>query len=76
MENSRHHPIYVQIGLNILYYRKKKGLTQEKLAEKASYSRNHIQQIETASTIPSVDALLDIAEALEIPPCKLFEFKD
>ena len=26
-------------------------------------------------TLPSVIALLDIAEALEIPPSKLFEFR-
>ena len=76
MEKQKHRQTYVQIGLNILYYRKMKGYTQEKLAELASYSRNHIQQIETAATIPSVDALLDIAQALEIPPCKLLEFKD
>ncbi len=61
------------IGLNILYYRKEKGYTQQQLAEKTSYSKNHIQQIETAKATPSVIALLDIAEALEIPPSKLFE---
>lgn len=41
----------------------------------AGYSKNHIQQVETAKTLPSVIALLDIAEALEIPPSKLFEFR-
>ena len=40
-----------------------------------SYSKNHIQQVETAKTLPSVIALLDIAEALDIPPSKLFEFR-
>jgi len=45
------------------------------LAEMTSYSRNHIQQIETACAIPSVDALIDIADALNIPPSKLFETK-
>ena len=38
-----------------------------------SYSKNHIQKIETAMASPSVEALLDIAEALEISPEKLFE---
>lgn len=76
MEKDKRQAVYVQIGLNILHYRKIRGWTQEKLAEKASYSRNHIQQIETAAAIPSVDALLDIAEALNIPICKLFEFRD
>lgn len=68
-----HQKVYEQIGLNVLYYRKKLGMTQMQLAEKANYSRNHIQKIETAEAVPSVEALLDIAEALDIPPEKLFE---
>lgn len=75
MMDIKHYKTYVQIGLNILYYRKEQGITQMQLAEMTSYSRNHIQQIETAHAIPSVDALLDIAEALNIPVSKLFEFR-
>ncbi len=71
--NDRHHRDFIRIGLNILYYRKQKGITQQKLAEMTSYSKNHIQKIETAAASPSVEALLDIAEALEISPAKLFE---
>ena len=71
--NERHHEDFLRIGLNILYYRKQKGITQQKLAEMTSYSKNHIQKIETAMASPSVEALLDIAEALEISPAKLFE---
>ena len=61
--NERHHEDLLRIGLNILYYRKQKGITQQKLAEMTSYSKNHIQKIETAMASPSVEALLDIAEA-------------
>ena len=71
--NERHHEDFLRIGLNILYYRKQKGITQQKLAEMTSYSKNHIQKIETAMASPSVETLLDIAEALEISPEKLFE---
>ena len=71
----KHYKTYVKIGLNILYNRKEQGITQMQLAEMTSYSRNHIQQIETACASPSVDALLDIAAALGIPPAKLFETK-
>ena len=53
--------------------RKQKGLTQQALAETTSYSKNHIQKIETAVASPSVEALLDIAEALEVPVSKLFD---
>lgn len=47
-------------------------MTQLQLAEAANYSLNHIQQIETAKTTPSVEALLDIADALEVPVTELF----
>ena len=73
--DSRHQEALSKIGLNSLYYRRQKGYTQQQLAEITSYSKNHIQQVETAKTLPSVIALLDIAEALEIPPGKLFEFR-
>ena len=72
---DEHQADYEQIGLNMLYYRKKLGLTQLQLAEKANYSRNHIQQVETATAVPSVAALLDISKALNISPALLFELR-
>lgn len=72
MENS-HNKALAAIGLKIMLYRKQQGLTQLQLAEMTSYSRNHIQQVETARTVPSVIALLDIARALRVPVAKLFE---
>ncbi len=71
--NDRYHEDFVRIGLNILYYRKQQGITQQKLAEMTSYSKNHIQKIETANASPSVEALFDIASALQVPIEKLFE---
>ena len=73
--DKKHPQALIQIGLNILYYRKSRGLTQEQLAELLGYSKNHIQQVETACAVPSVALLLDLAEVLDIPPGKLFEFK-
>ena len=70
---ERHHEDYIRIGLNILYYRRQKGLTQEQLAEKSNYSKNHIQRVETAKAVPSVEILLDIADVLGVPVAKLFE---
>lgn len=72
---DKHYKDYVKIGLNILYYRKERGITQAQLAEMTSYTTNHIQRIETAHSTPSVAALLDIAEALDIPVSKLFEIR-
>ena len=74
----RHYNDWVQIGLNILHYRKEQRLTQEQLAEMCGEggSRNHIQRVENATAGCSVDLLIDIAKALNIPLCKLFEFKE
>lgn len=74
-----HYDIWVKIGLNILYYRKEQGLTQEQLAELVGtdgVSRNHIQRVETAAASCSLDLLIDIAQALNIPLSKLFEFRN
>ena len=73
--DTKYHDVYAQIGLNILHYRKKLWFTQMQLAEKTSLSRNHIQKIETATAIPSLPALLSIAEALHVQPAKLFEIR-
>ena len=76
--NNNHYSTWVKIGLNILYYRKERRLTQAQLAEMAGdgISMQYLQRIETAATSCSVDVLIDIAQALDIPLWKLFEFKD
>lgn len=73
---NKHFDTWLGIGLNILYYRKEQGLTQMQLAEKCNISRNHMQRIETAAASCTLDTLMDIAEALDIPLKKLFEFRD
>ena len=73
---NEHFDIWLGIGLNVLHYRKEKGMTQLQLAEKANISRNHVQRIENATSACSLDTLMDIAEALNIPLKKLFEFKE
>ena len=45
---DKHYKDYIQIGLNIMRYRKEQGLTQDQLSEMAGYSRNHLQRVETA----------------------------
>ena len=45
---------YVELGLNIAFYRKHAGLTQEELAERAGISRSHLSAIEApTSSVPS-----------------------
>lgn len=71
----KHYKAYIQIGLNILHYRKERGITQEQLAEMTGYSRQHIQRVETANVAPTLATLMDIAEAFEIPLEKLLEMR-
>lgn len=47
---DKHYNDYVQIGLNIMRYRKEAGYTQLQLAEMTGYSHQHIQRVETASS--------------------------
>ena len=77
--DMRHYKEWIKIGLNILYYRKEQRLTQQQLADacgEEGISRAFIQRIETGVSSCSVDTLIDIANALNIPLYKLFDFKD
>ena len=67
---------YKQLGLNIAYYRKAKGLSQIQLAEKINISRTHMSRIETADCAVSLDVIFSICDVLEIKPYKLFDFRD
>lgn len=68
--------VWLKISLNVLYYRRERQLTQAQLAEAIGTSTNHFQRFESNAAGCSVDTLIDIAKALNIPLHKLFEFKD
>ena len=69
---------YIQLGLNIAYYRKMQGYTQEELAEAAGISRWHLSAIEATNIIHniSIEAIFNIAAALKIDAYKLLEFRE
>lgn len=67
---------YRKLGLNIKKYRVLKGLTQEKLADKVNLSLDFIGKIEIAYSKPSLDTIISIANALEIPLKDLFDFEN
>jgi len=46
--SHKHNKRYINIGLNIAYYRKKKELSQLDLAEKAGISRGFMSAIEAS----------------------------
>ena len=64
---------FVQLGIAIAALRKMRGLSQEKLAEKAGVSRSLISTIEAPIMAHSfsLDVCFDIAEALEVDPADL-----
>ncbi|MFI3215107.1 MAG: helix-turn-helix transcriptional regulator [Eubacteriales bacterium] len=74
---SRREQEYKMIGLTIAYYRKLKGISQLQLAELAGISRTHISNIEAPNmpTSISLETLLDIADALDVPLSSLVDFK-
>lgn len=59
------------ISMNIKYFRKLKGLTQEKLAEKVEVSSVYISYLERGLKVPSLDLLAKIADVLEVDPSLL-----
>lgn len=54
------------IGENIVYNRKKLGLTQIDLASSVGIEDSALRRIERGRTNPTVKTLLKIAEALEV----------
>lgn len=69
------HEKYRQLGLNIAYFRKQRGLSQIQLAEMVDISRTHMSRIEIADCAVSLDVVFAICDALEISPGQLFDFR-
>lgn len=69
------HEKYRQLGLNIAYFRKQRGLSQIQLAELVDISRTHMSRIEIADCAVSLDVVFAICDALEISPGQLFDFR-
>lgn len=67
---------YQQFGLNVVYYRKKKRLSQTQLAELADIHRTYISAIELGKVGVSFDVLFRLSDALEIQTKQLFEFRE
>ena len=57
---------------NLKFYRKEKGISQEKLAEACDCATSTIGCIECGRQTPSFELLVKIADALEINPADLF----
>lgn len=69
---------YRNLGLRIAYYRKKKGYTQEELAELIDRNPAFISHIEAPGVKKalSLDTLFAIAKVLDVPAYKFFLFDE
>lgn len=68
--------LYEKFGLNVVYYRKRKKLTQLQLAELVDIDRSHISAIELGNVGVSFDVIFRLCEVLDVSPEDLFEFRD
>ena len=67
--------LHRKLGINVAYYRKLKGLTQEAFADAIGKSWSFVAKIESP-TQPfgvSMNTLFKISQVLEVPTAKLFE---
>ena len=67
--------LYEKFGLDVVYYRKRKQLTQLQLAELVDIDRSHISAIELGNVGVSLDVIFRLCEVLEITPKELFDFR-
>lgn len=59
---------YNRIGKRIAELRKSRGMTQASLAEKAEITNNFLSHIERSYSIPSLETLVRICDALGVTP--------
>ncbi len=64
---------FIRLGIAISSLRKVRGMSQEKLAEKANISRSLLSVIEAPNAAHSFsfEVLYDIADALDVTPADL-----
>lgn len=76
-QKERFREQYRVLGLRIAYYRRKKNMTQQQLADAVDCNTSFIGQLESNNGdrihAPSLYTLFRIAEILDIPVSKLFE---
>ncbi|MGI4870198.1 MAG: helix-turn-helix domain-containing protein [Janthinobacterium lividum] len=61
-------------GLHLRQLREGRGLSQQALADSADLAKLTIQRIEHAKGAPTLDVLISLAHALELPLRELVDF--
>ncbi len=66
----------INFGIKLKYWRLKRGLTQEKLAEMLLVAPHYISDIERGRRNITMLTIARLAQALNIEPYRLFNFSD
>lgn len=67
--------IRLKFGYNLRRLRKRKGWTQEELAEYADIAYKHVQRLEGKRPSPvKIDTIEKLAKAFGVRPAKLLDF--
>ncbi len=62
----------MKIGTTIRAYRLQKGLSQGDIEKKTGLLRCYLSRVENGHTVPSLDTLAKIADALDLPIAQFF----
>ena len=65
-------PARPDVGSEVRRWRQTRGLTLAQVGERSRLNVGYLSQIENGKAVPSLDALVAIAEALEVPVAWLF----
>jgi len=57
---------------NLRFWRKKRGLSQQKLSEMVNVSPNYLNAVENGKNFPSPEVIQRISDILELMPFQLF----
>ena len=68
--------LYEKFGLNVVFYRKRRKMTQLQLAELVGIDRSHISAIELGNVGVSFDVIFKLCEVLGVSPKELFDIRD
>lgn len=55
-----------KVGRKILYFRRRKNLSQDDIAERMFVSRQLVSKWENGTGIPKIDHILDLCEILDV----------
>ena len=68
--------LYEKFGLNVVFYRQRRIMTQLQFAELVRIDRSHISAIVLGNVGVSFDVIFKLCEVLGVSPKELFDFRD